>query len=562
MASIRLVRNRSLFSLILTAFVLVFVWISVFLRSESYEPISDDLLYAYVLDDKPLGENDYSRRVDSFSDAVESQVQQYFHTNGRTLLHVMVQMFAGPWGYTAWSIFLASLITFAVFLFMKVVNKGYMRSPLMWMLTAVSFLYLYQYNGRIWFSIVGGMNYLWPLVMTLCWIGLVRLANGSKSWVLWPLGILVSIFAGWGMECYTLPLCAAVFVSLILDRKKLQLTPLQTVMIVCLWAGAAILTLAPGNFCRVKNGSVLVRFLSGIEFLAGTVPFWLLVVSMIFMRLRGRGIVKSFVQQNRFWWLCFGWSLALGMVANTLPQSFNGVSFFCLVLVFRSIPTFIQFKQGGVLRCASVDYALAICFLILFSVHQTSVLACVKQVEDRHRELIREYLASSDGILQRPDIQISLPNSLFVDSWTKSNVIWWFLHTIDCGYTNGQKPIIMLDSLDYMAVKAPDSFFVESNKVSGNSCLYMGNKYLWSPEKPESSDSLIFNFYPISREDVGSGLVNTIWYYLKASEQPKMQYFAIPDTNCVNIPGAPFAIKKPFRRKIDSVQIKQRSVSE
>lgn len=337
---------RKLVPLSLIICVLVFTWISVFLRSECREPISDDLLYAFVLDDKPLGANDYTRRVESISDAIESQTNQYFHSNGRTLVHVIVQMFAGPWGQTAWSLFLATLMVLAVFLFMKVVNHQYMRSPLMWMLTALSFFYLYQYNGRIWFSIVGGMNYLWPLVMTLLWVWIAQITEKKANPSLWPWTIFISLLAGWGMECYTLPLCAAVFVKLIIDRKK-QLQPIQYVMIGVLWLGAAILTFAPGNFLRMKGGSMFGHLLSGIEYLIDTVPFWLLVAGMIVLRLYGKERFILFLRQNTFWWLCFGWSVLLGMVANTLPQSFNGVSFYSLILVFRCVQAIKQIKRGG-----------------------------------------------------------------------------------------------------------------------------------------------------------------------------------------------------------------------
>ena len=546
----KIIDRKKVVPLLLITCVLAFTWVSVFLRSETREPISDDLLYAFVLDENTLGLNDYSRRVESFSDAVESQGTQYFHSNGRTIVHVLVQMFAGPWGHTAWSIFLASMIVLAMFLFMKIVMPRYMHSPLIWMLTAVSFLYLYQYDGRIWYAIAGGMNYLWPIVMVLLWVWLAYIAGQEKAWYVWLVGIIVSVITGWGMECYSLPLCAAVLVQLIIDRKK-QRTPLQYLMIALLWIGAAILTFAPGNFCRVKDSSIIERFKMGVQYLIGTYPFWLLVAEMFMMRIRNKELIRTFVRQNSFWWLCFGWSVALGLVANTLAQSFNGISFFSMILVFRGIPVIVHEKMS-----ARMSYSVCTFLLVLFAVHQASIVACMRDVENEHRKFLQAYFNSSDGVMAPPEITIPSIHSRYVKSWFQSSVPGWTMLTISKAYTNGRKPITLLDSLDYIAVNDPDRFFIAANKVPGNSNLYYGKSYLWSRERMDPTDSLVFTYYPLTREDAGNGLRDIIWYYFKGDNMPLEQTVAIPDTNCVKVPGVAFVMKKPFKRRVKSIYLK------
>ena len=140
-------------AIVLISLVLFATGISFGLRCYYQEPVSDDLLYRFVLDDNILGRNDCSRLVKNLGDAIESQSIQYFYSNGRTLIHILVQMFAGPWGGTAFAVFEGMLVVAIMTLFgFYCIPKRRRYNPLLWMLIAIAYLYLFQ-DKESFFSI-------------------------------------------------------------------------------------------------------------------------------------------------------------------------------------------------------------------------------------------------------------------------------------------------------------------------------------------------------------------------------------------------------------------------
>lgn len=67
--------------------------VSIFFQAKLYLPVNDDSCYQYILGEYIVGspDNDYSKRVETFDDLVTSQINHYLHTNGRAVVHTIVQ---------------------------------------------------------------------------------------------------------------------------------------------------------------------------------------------------------------------------------------------------------------------------------------------------------------------------------------------------------------------------------------------------------------------------------------------------------------------------------------
>lgn len=422
--------------------------ISVGLRCFFREPVSDDLLYAFVLDDHILGDNDLRQRVTGWNDAFTSQSTQYFHSNGRLIVHLFVQMFAGPWGADAYAVATGCMMFAVMLLFGLYCFPKRMRyNPLMWIGIAITYLYLFQGNCKVWYSIAGGMNYLYPMLPVLIFLMLFRhFITGKKKAsgaVLTLLGICGCI-TGWSQECFSLPLSGGIFIYLCLAAHKHQRIPTPIrVLAISLWIGTCILVAAPGNFIRLEQSrNMFIVMKTGVKYLIETKLFWLMLAGMIALRIRGKSVFKAYITDNSLLMFTLSTALCFGMIANTLPQSFNGISFYSALLLFGSAAYHPRPSDKTFPTIVIVSAAL----LAIFFWHQARIVEGCKVVRESNRELVQEYLCSADGVVAMREVSLPADVAPYVENWYNSDIRWWLVFTLEQYYTHGKKPLTLLDN--------------------------------------------------------------------------------------------------------------------
>lgn len=453
------------FSTLLIIVTLLVSGLAIALRAYFREPISDDLLYRYVLDENPLGDNNYSVLVSGWGDAIRSQFVQYFYSNGRTLIHILVQMFTGPWGPGAYSIFLGIILVVVECLFIRyTIPAGKRKYPLTWVVAAITFLYMFQGNSSNWYSIAGGMNYMFPMCTTLCFLILMRhycKANTPNVLVMGLLAVF-GIIVGWTQECFTIPLSGGLFFLLLRDLRKAK--PAVWVLAISLWVGTAILVFAPGNFIRLEGKSIINTFINGVKLLIGTYLFWIMIVSVIILRISNKLKFQEFVRHNTLPILILCVAVAFGMIANTLPQSFNGISFYSSILLFR----LSYFCLKDINKTSVLNNCISAGLIVILLIHQFRIILTSREVMKYHHQFVSEYLASPDGILPVPEkIHIPIDVKPFVSTWFESDVRWWQMFTLEAYYTNSAKPLVLLDKRDY------------EHYMKNHSETIQGEAYLW-----------------------------------------------------------------------------------
>lgn len=426
--------------------ILLSTLIFVTLRMYYKEPVGDDLLYKYVLDAHTLGENEYSVLVSGFSDAIESQSIQYFYSNGRAPIHVIVQMFAGVWGETAFSVFLGTLMVVIIALLVcYCASKSLRSNPLIWLFVAAMLLYFFQDNSKNWYSITGGMNYLFPMLLVISFLLLFRYTqvkeiNGLLYYLLFG---FVGIIVGWSQECYAVPLSAGVMLYVVQNLKRIKTA--GWIISLSLWLGTFILIIAPGNFLRLASApNLLQNIIHGVKLLVGTYLFWIMIIGLVALRIQSASDFKSFIKENQLEVYILIFAILFGLVANTLPQSFNGISFFSLVLICKQLRYFHLVR----LRRISVNI-LAVLGLALLCLHQYRIVTAQREMKQINHRFIQEYIESSDGVMIIPNIQLSSDVKPFVSNWFTSPVREWIMFTINAHYMKGRKPIKLLSESDY-----------------------------------------------------------------------------------------------------------------
>lgn len=464
-------------SYIIIATVLFVVAIFYFCRVFLRVPISDDLLYRFILGDKILGSGVYDSQITCFADALRSQSMQYFGSNGRFIIHTMVQMFTAVWGLTAYSIvntlmFVVSLLLFGWYTF----GKKNMSSVLLWMLTVVFFLYLFPGGSRVWYSIAGGMNYLYPLMLSLIYFITLQsgLKNSSHSTLSYIGAILLAFIMGWCMECYSLPLCGATFFYLVFNFKTLRKEGKLGWMLALslpLWIGGLVLIGAPGNYNRVGiSGSMIMTIFKALKFIVKTIPFWATIIGLgIFAAMR-REQFKVFIKDNLFLVYCSAVAVALGFVANSSIQSFYGVAFFPGLLLFRMLGEFDFFKRP-------VANLISLILAAGLIVHQYRIYRVVDELHNVHTQFVGEYLASTDGVMEVKTYSCPADCKPFVNSWFDGEHHDWDMFTLNRYYCNNEKEITLLSSKDYAVFR--DSADMQSLKaIPGSALAFESDKYL------------------------------------------------------------------------------------
>lgn len=545
--------------LIITAFIIA--GIAFFLRSNYREPVSDDLLYSFVLDEHPLGENQYFNKIETLGDAIHSQQLQYFHSNGRTLIHIIVQMFAGPWGKLAFDIFNTCLLFLTITLFGKLaLTRSESRSALIWIGIIVTFMYLFQDNSTLFLSIAGSLNYLFPMLITLGFMLIFRwLISVSRinPWIM-PLILILGLFTGWSQECFSLPLSGAVFVYILLNYRQMPATAIA--MSISLFIGTAILVFAPGNFIRAASRpSLTLTLINAANLFLVTKLFWLAILTMAALRLKNIASFRSFCLDNKFNLSCWIISCLFGCVANTLPQSFSGIAFFSAILVFRTIR---HLTTGEFTGYRSLLAAFII--LLLMTCHQSIIVTEAKKLQQFHRDFIQRLITTpADEPVEDRDIEIFYIAKPYVYKWTDLSVLEWTIFTLrafhigNITYRESNKtPIKLLKPKDYSAYMSDTCFFSDENKLPGDNQFYMGENYLWIRDTIGiKSIKYEAQLHPVSPKDTEQPLLKIKFLIFKNSYTDS-QTFTMSDSSSITNRDGIVGIPQPFGlRKAKQVSI-------
>lgn len=408
-----------------------------------YEPFQDDLLYKLKLGREYLATITYAETVETFGDVLESQYNQYFASNGRTLVHILVQSFCGLLPHMVFSTLDALVFLTAVCLLMRLCFRSSSNrySPLMWVLAVIALFYGMPDKRGMFLSIAIEVNYLWPTALTLGFLLIwQRLGHVGKAvdTAMVILSFFYGFITGWSHEGFALPLCAGTFIYAISHSK--ELTRGQIWMLCGLYAGAAILFFAPGNSVRMdtldRNSTegFIMSLKSALVLFRQMKIVWLLTAALLLGKIAGLKVIP-FLKENLLPSVCLVFAILMGCAVNTLPQSFTGIELFSLILLFRLLDKVChRFDRRGFT-------ALAAAGMVLFIFHGTEIVKARKAVTEANRQIIADYLASDDGVVVASPVPVPASVLPYVNDWTR----YWFAdynyYTIETCYTQHAKKI-------------------------------------------------------------------------------------------------------------------------
>lgn len=463
--------------IILCCAIVAVCMVVMYFRCDQNVLLGDDLFYRYVLPAEELTTPNIGRQVTNLADALESQSNQYFHTNGRFPVHIVVQLLSGAYPSPAFAFVSAFLIGAIMVMFVCLtIPRHYRINPLWWLLTALIWFYLFPASDHLWYEIATGMNYLLPMALVLLWAFLWHklICNPRRQTVLLVATSIVGLFTGWSQEGFAVPLSGGMFIYALISRRKLPLS--CWIPLICLWIGTAALVFAPGNHHRIGDGGGITgHILNGINLYFQIRLIWAaVIIVLIAYCFRKAKLMQHFKDYPAMWFSCII-AILFGLIANTYPQSFTGIEFFSVILglslVCRLLPDATK-PWHFTLQCIATILILA-----AFAWHQYIIIKSSIQIKETYLAFIDEYTRSDDGIMTLTQPDVAPAARPWVNLALRHNSEW-ALYSLSVAYAGNKRPIVILTDDETTLLTDPDKFFTPSRLIPGSAKAYKGNK-IW-----------------------------------------------------------------------------------
>ena len=328
--------------------------------------MSDDIIYRFMWNSD---ETAAVQPIGGLGDLLQSQVTHYLSTNGRFVVHLLVQgfyVFIPPvvvqllntvlfvvllWLCTRWvarpahRLFVAVAVTFFIF----VVMQGF-RTTMVWSL--------------------GAFNYLWVLVgvmSLLLWLRHIQAETiTTRHWLLATLALLV----GWSHEGLSLPLSVAFALWLLRNRKqwKSAVTPYLLFFMV----GTLLCLLSPGIWnrtgevvglpMRLINGSLNIVFNMRIG--------WLLLLTLFIIGRKNKELLKTHLHEQLYGYVALLASVGIiFLCGTTLERVAFFTDFIAMLLWLRLLTEMLSAKWSKRLVIAA-GILMLLCYVPAYLVRQ------------------------------------------------------------------------------------------------------------------------------------------------------------------------------------------------
>lgn len=376
------------YSLILLLFFLAFYW-----QDRYAIAYVDDYPYAFMVTEQATNYlsvvDDGAERVPvtSLADAVVSQSRDYFKSNGRFVIHTLVQFFCGTMSIERFALF--NSVVFALFTLLFLRLAGW-RKGLFELLALLSVIWLLMpHKGLVFFgNISNTVNYLWTGTATLLFLLLYeRLPQRAVSPLLLAAAALFSVVTGSLQESFSICISGALVLMLLARRHELNRT--QVILTAAYVVGAMVCVLSPANFNRVEsNGGIGFNYHVLMGLLASP-PFLLVVAAAVVLWVKG--LWRQACQRHLFYVAAIVIDLAfMCAIAYNGRHQLTVLNVLCLLLLIR------LGRDYGIARMAWARYA-ALAIIIVSVLSYLPILHVRKTYHDTFQALVEQVRQSTDG---------------------------------------------------------------------------------------------------------------------------------------------------------------------
>lgn len=412
-----------------------------------YTPLtSDDFLYSFYL--TPVAAKSFlvgpfcgfEQKILSIADIFSSQYNHYFYTNGRTVPHLLEQLFAGLIGKKYFNVLNVFFLLFLNLLIVWLSDRSKMYSFSYWVTAFLLLWLLLPYPGDIFLSMVCAINYLWSAVFCLSFLVVYNKIKYVENvhWVVAGLLFLIGLISGWTHEALSIGISGGLFLYYCMHYERIRKP--EVLMVVGFGVGTLLICLSPAAHERALVGYSSLG--ETIMMIAGELrAFYVFLLCFVFCfaKKSNRYKFKSFVCENQLF-LCvilveFLFGLFIGY--RNVRQLF-GIELFSIILSLRLIGGYLSFAYARF-----KPFSVIIAGLII--VHMICVIPYSKCSHRQFEQLVVSYIQSEDGTVHFK--QMTFPWWVDPYVWRFGEYVAWQAPCVSIYYTGNKKPMKVL-SLD------------------------------------------------------------------------------------------------------------------
>lgn len=325
--------------------VALFAGILFYMQDQFYVPSLDDYNYKFILNDvnqawtsNLTATGAGSVPISSLGDAIRSQWYCYFHSDGRFLVHTVVQLltsFVPSSTYIVLNSFFYALLIFLL-LYLTCPLTRSLKNTVLCVIVAALFL---PFQGLDFLgAIAHNVNYLWTGVCVLASLVIVesqaRKDNKASALCHWGF-LLLGLLIGSLQESYSIGYAGALLVYAIYKRCVINRTTVFHIIGVCL--GMILCVLSPGNILRATESSgtfhLQWNFFLGM---CANPTLWFFIVVFAIAVVKKQKETLIFLKDNIILWLtCIFNSLFCLVIAYNGRHQLMCISLFLLILSLR-----------------------------------------------------------------------------------------------------------------------------------------------------------------------------------------------------------------------------------
>ncbi len=339
-------------------------------------------------------------RITGFNDVFLSQCHAYLHSNGRFVIHCIVQAFAGVWGLHSFQIASTFVFVALIACILKSsvgrFDKTAFIPPLLLLLIVLHLTF-----GKCFLNNMACVtNYMWSALFVFAFILLLEhLSQSENKLSLWKKCLLVifSMVAGSLQESFSIGCGAGVFVWLWINRRRFP--RLLWILLGAFCIGVSTIIFSPANFARAKDGvehvSIFVKlFWNFAELSADIWPFIPLVLMLVWSWFQDRKKTLYFCSSNILFFVFIIVNFLFFLsVAYFGFRQLTGSIICAIILMFRWTEAFYPQIMKGIGKYGSI-----LCFVVL-AIGYFPALSARIAAENAYNKMWDSAVNSNDGVI-------------------------------------------------------------------------------------------------------------------------------------------------------------------
>lgn len=453
-------------------------------------------LFQYATGHKRTILTDYATRpmIHNIHEGLLSGYYHYLGLNGRLLIHTAIYIIPGVFGMN-WMYFIngAMFIALVIGLVRLCIQPAKRTLFCLWLIILSILLYAFPSQTSIWTSINLAPNYLWPSTAVVWFlIYWFRASDHSFNWWQWLLLIPLSFVTGCSHEVFCTPLGVALTGWMIANRRVLKTS--HYILYIVFGIGAAICVFSPGNLRRASGPSHAIDY---VTLLTHSYTFMFLCITLLGLAIYRRKYLQTILRCNYLYILALIVNLIFTYFFRTNQTSFVMGDLMCSIILFKLIGKYItQDKRPHLQR------SICLILLPLFIVTQVSAVVGVKKYEAAVQLLVDRLKQSPSGVCELPEFTAPLCDYLNHEPITErygmfdDTIKWSSIQILPQIF---DRRFIALNTIDYRAVSAPETYYIPTNRLPGSEPLYSaeGSVFMWVHPDSISSIKHIHKFEEI-----------------------------------------------------------------